>query len=187
MKKRTLGPAKVPQKSIYSRISFLYQAAGYLTQRHLSAPNPEVQEHDGDPATKSTDVKSKVPGATAELETTTASAKGTHLQDGTATSRYLLSHVRGVSLKGQARLNSTLKHGICRRCDAFLVAGINSSIHIENKSNGRNKPWADVLVTTCNLCDASRRFPIGATRQCSKTTRQTQESGTVVELAESSA
>lgn len=165
MKKKTSVPASVPQKHIYSRISYLHQAASYFTKRRLSELNPENQEINAEPATESTNVDPKEPRVTAKPAKTQS-------QHGAGPSRYLLSHVRGVSLKGQARLNSTLKRSICRRCDAVLVAGVTSNSHIENKSNGGTKPWADVLVITCNSCDASKRFPVGATRQISKTTQQ---------------
>lgn len=172
MKGKASVPANVPQRHIYSRISYLHQAACYLTLRHSKHENLYTL---GESAIERSDVKIKDRGAT------TDSFKGTQVPVGDALSRLLLSHVRGVSLKGQTRMSATLKHSICRRCDSPLVAGVSSSSYVENKSTGGEKAWADVLVIFCNLCDARRRFPIGATRQSSKAVRQNPESGALVD------
>jgi len=175
MKEKTSAPVSVPQRHIYSRISYLHQAAGYLTQRHSSELKPDSKDPFAKPASESSVLK---PMGLSIIEEV---ARSLQLQSSAALSRYLLSNFHGVALKGQVRLDSTLKHSICRHCDAFLIAGFTSSSYIENRSNGGKKPWADVLVITCNLCDATRRFPIGATQQMSKTNRQKQEKGLGVE------
>ncbi len=181
MKDKTSAPASVPQRYIYSRISYLHQAAGYLTQRHLSEPKPDSQDSYAELAPESRVMKPTDLISIEEAARSSQHQKSARLQSSAALSRYLLSNVHGVSLKGQVRLDSTLKHSICRRCNAFLVAGVTSTSYVENRSNGGEKSWADVLVLTCKLCDATRRFPIGAMQQRSKKSRQKQEKGLGVE------
>lgn len=88
--------------------------------------------------------------------------------------RRMLSQIEGISRKGQVRLSSSMKHSMCKRCHLLLVQGRNATQQIENKSRGGKKPWADVLVVTCNACGTAKRFPVGAKRQPSKKDRMRQ-------------
>ena len=90
-------------------------------------------------------------------------------------SRLFINHLKAVSLKGQVRLSSKMKHSICRRCDILLVPGFTSTSNLENKSRKGKKPWADVLVVTCTSCGAVKRFPVGAKRQFGRPDRARQE------------
>ena len=74
-------------------------------------------------------------------------------------SRVLTSHMRGVSLKTQTRLSVPVKRSFCKRCDTILLPEINSAQEIRNESRGRKKPWADVLVIRCFVCNTEKRFP----------------------------
>lgn len=82
-----------------------------------------------------------------------------------ASMRLMLSHIRGIAKKGQVRVSPSIKHSICKRCDALLLHQPNSNCRIDNQSREGRKAWADVLVVTCHSCGTAKRFPIGATRQ----------------------
>src|SRR5207247_2204446 len=73
--------------------------------------------------------------------------------------RQYLSQVRAVSLKCQLRLPGDIKRSVCKRCDSLLIPGSTCTEETENKSRGRKKPWADVLIVQCNTCGSSRRYP----------------------------
>ncbi|KAI8966102.1 Rpr2-domain-containing protein [Daldinia sp. FL1419] len=135
------GPGTVPNRPVYSRISYLYQAATYL-------------------ASQSQDITNNT--ATAKPEDN----KDSHVdlcENGLA--RRFITDLRSVSLKNQIRLSPAMKHTICKFCDSLLVEGETSSSSIENKSKGGKKPWADVLVVKCHACEGVKRFPIQALRQ----------------------
>lgn len=74
-------------------------------------------------------------------------------------SRVLTSHMRGVSLKTQTRLSVPVKRSFCKRCDTTLLPEINCAQEVRNESRGRKKPWADVLVIRCLVCNTEKRFP----------------------------
>lgn len=80
-------------------------------------------------------------------------------------SRHLVNQLHGIALKSQIRLGSSVKHSLCKQCQGYLEEGITLSSHVENKSKGGLKGWADVLVRECTNCGAQKRFPVGAKRQ----------------------
>jgi ribonuclease P protein subunit RPR2 len=149
----------VPQRHIYSRISYLHQAASNLVQGHLQGSG----QRDHGVVTKP--VKNMLNTKADDSTKFSEQAGKMKLQSSDGLSRYLLHHLHGISLKGQIRLDSAIKHRICKRCDALLLPGSTSTSCVENRSKNGAKPWADVLVITCNSCHAARRFPIGAVRQ----------------------
>ncbi|KAL7621128.1 hypothetical protein AAE478_008442 [Parahypoxylon ruwenzoriense] len=134
-------PGSVPNRPIYSRISYLYQAAAYMTT--LSEQKGPCSTNQG----------SETPG------------KETIAPDGQALSRRFLTDLRATSLKSQIRLSPAVKRTICKFCDSLLVEGETSSTVVENKSKGGKKPWADVLVVKCHTCGGIKRFPVQAHRQ----------------------
>ena len=185
------GAVNVPHKHLHSRISYLHQAATYLTNCGLKRTRSKNHELDG----LSFDLNRKVIRSTGDSSNVARTSADTaivihdphkhRVRNENETflhapplACHLVSNIRGVSLKVQAQLSPSLKHSMCKRCDAFLVTGITSTSMIENRSGGGRKPWADVLVITCNACNSSKRFPIGATRQHRRTKRQAE---TVVE------
>ena len=185
IKAKSTVQGNIPHKHLHSRISYLHQVAAYLTQHQLYG-NVDWEQHR---KTCSETLRScKGLHDTASTKTanhdTVGTVKGVEipgqvleigekhlLLQAPALARRAVSHLRGVSLKGQTHLSSAMKHNVCRRCDAFLISGFTSNSYIENKSKGGLKPWADVLIVTCNGCKSSRRFPIGAKRQCPKLER----------------
>lgn len=131
-------------KPANSRVQFLYQAAALLAQQDskiLYLPKPET--------TKSTGVLS------AEYP----------IQTLQPLSRRLVSDLRSVSRKTQIRLSPVIKHSTCKGCNTLLVEGSTYSKEIENRSKGGKKPWADVMVQTCNTCGLAKRFPLTVERQ----------------------
>ncbi|KAI1452130.1 Rpr2-domain-containing protein [Annulohypoxylon moriforme] len=147
---RSKGPGNVPNRPIYSRISYLYQAAAYLASHDESQGSSNVP-----PTPEGVEKNITL------LEKQTSHAH--HSKH--AFSRRLITDLRSTSLKSQIRLSPTMKHTICKFCDTLLIEGETSSSVVENKSKGSKKPWADVLVVKCHTCGGVRRFPVQAPRQ----------------------
>lgn len=166
----------VAQKHVHSRISYLYQAATYLSNvadqsqarthytKEQSKPSEELQCAVAAPKAVSDnglpilpiEYEKGMPKIDPKVESV--------LKDSTL-SRQLVVHLRAISLKSQVRLSPAMKHTICKRCDILLVPGSTSTSYLENNSRGGRKPWADILVTTCTACGTAKRFPVGAKRQ----------------------
>ncbi|MCJ1258142.1 hypothetical protein MMC24_005973 [Lignoscripta atroalba] len=177
-----------PQNHLQSRISYLYQAAAYLTEASIVEQEGSKAKRNGPESITELD-------NSAVRKTSPSAENPNHLNGPSMTSnqpendraktviccpshtatkglaRQLISQLRAVSLKGQIRLSPTIKHSVCRRCEAFLMPGSTSIIRVENKSRGGKKPWSDVLLMTCNACGTEKRFPIGADRQRRRTHR----------------
>lgn len=144
-KLKSKAGASIPNRHVHSRVSYLYQAALYLR----NAPGDKVQASRERDHSCSSEVDRGLEESIAE--------------ESLKQSRYLLSHLRGVSRKAQTRVHPDIKHMICKRCDAILLPGQTSKCFIENSSSAGRKPWADVLVYQCNACQATKRFPVGQT------------------------
>ena len=160
------------QKHLHSRISFLLQAATYLSSE-AKTPNQDVDgvpAIDKDTAGQFPEVKRKdsnvnnEPGSIHD-QGNASPAKATGL------ARLYVSQLKGISRRGVIRLSPDMKHAMCKRCDTVLKPGSTSTHRTENKSRGGRKPQADVFVICCNVCGTTKRFPIGAKRQGSKKDR----------------
>ena len=163
------------QKHLHSRISFLYQAATYFTDvnrnkqkdqvakikpRDYSVTNSPLRETSLPSVTPSS--AERLPNA-GEFDWKQSNAnKDTGGEATHAIARQLTYQLNAISLKGQIRLSSAIKHSLCRRCEALLIAGSTSTHQTENKSRSGRKPWADVHVIKCNACGSKKRFPVGA-------------------------
>lgn len=144
----------VPNRPIYSRISFLYQAATYL-----ATTDAQNQTH-ADQEIPSTEEQVAVDVDMNRADDNTS--------DGICTqnlSRRLLSQLRATTLKSQIRISPSIKRTICKYCDTLLVEGRTCSSLVENKSKGGKKPWADTLVVKCHTCGREKRFPVSAPKQ----------------------
>ncbi|KAF2629811.1 Rpr2-domain-containing protein [Macroventuria anomochaeta] len=139
-------PKGVPNKHLHARTTFLYQAATYLTL-HSSINKNECRPNDA------------IPSETHSIQQPSPLA----LQLG--------SDLHTVSRKAQLRLSIDLKRSVCKSCNAILVPGHTATQITENVSKGGKKPWADVLVVSCNRCGSKRRMPVGAKRQPKKRDR----------------
>ncbi|PTB70553.1 Rpr2-domain-containing protein [Trichoderma citrinoviride] len=149
------GNPGIQNRHIYTRASYLYQAAVYLAncaQRAEPGTNEETSleksQHDDDNASSRPERK-----ATMNL------------------SHQVVSDMRSVSLKAQIRQSPSIKQTICKYCDAVLIEGKTCHSSVENPSKGGRKPWADVLVIRCDTCSNVKRYPISAPRQKRKPLR----------------
>lgn len=185
MKQSGLATENAPHKHLYSRISYLHQAAAYLTYFQLRKAGFKNHHINFQLTLISGNNKSVKSGGLKEVHASTDQVRGIHGEDGnmpdgqvqltegaSPVARHILGNLRGIALKTQANLSCGMKHTICKRCEAFLIPGATSSSTIENKSTGGIKRWADVLVVTCHACNASSRYPVGAKRQRRKEMRK---------------
>ncbi|KAH0555684.1 hypothetical protein GP486_006371 [Trichoglossum hirsutum] len=172
--------AGVTNRHLYSRMSYLYQAASYLSTQHVhrkkSSQSPDVHpstnlsQGDRPESAFEPEVGSTTQGEASTSGPPTTSQDHKHNEPISSPalnlplSRHLLSNLRTVSLKGQIRLLPSIKRSICKRCASLLIPGSSSTFRVENKSRGGKKPWADVLVVRCNACGTEKRFPVGAGR-----------------------
>lgn len=160
-KKKTPG---VPNRHIYSRISFLYQAATYLSAAGKQEPTSSDQET---PPAAAAAAAAEING---EHKGTDDKAQNTiqYGQPITTTqnmSRKLVTDLRAITLKSQIRISPGIKRTICKYCDTLLLDGQTCSSAVENRSKGGKKPWADVLVIKCHTCCREKRYPVNAQRQ----------------------
>jgi ribonuclease P protein subunit RPR2 len=143
----------IPNRHLHSRISYLHQAANYLSQTETS-PSASSTQPDQNEGT----------------------LEGRHHQvasirsHGAGQSRFLLTHLRGIAHKSQTRISKDMKHTVCKRCQALLIAGRSSEEVVTNASRGELKPWADVFEIRCNACAAVKRFPVGQKRKADDST-----------------
>lgn len=151
-----MGPVKaskkstsVPNKALYSRISYLHQAATYLATQE-QPPN----------------------AGTLRLSTQDKSKLEARVKGNRSTSNKLISDMRIVSQKAVIRMSPALKQSTCKSCDTLLIDGITCLSQVENKSRGGKKPWADILVRKCNTCGFTRRIPVASERQKRRSSRK---------------
>lgn len=152
----------VPNRHLYTRISFLYQAATYLAiaskeeaepaSKSSTTPQDAMKSNDG-----SIDGGNGAPRVLEQLMSATAPQQNM--------SRKILTDMRAVTLKAQIRISPDIKRTICKHCDTLLIDGQTCSSTVENTSKGGKKPWADVLVIRCHTCSREKRFPVSAQRQ----------------------
>lgn len=182
-------PASVPNRHLYARISYLYQASTYLSIIAADRQHPVSGQHSADVISsggKSGQHSVCSSGANSTDQPQTNPAEGPKSEErlsslqscgNMALSRYLTSQLRDVSLKGQIRLSSNIKQSICWRCQSVLIPGRSSTATIENLSRLKRKSWADVLVIQCNACGSQKRFPVGVQRQPRKDRRSPKHKG----------
>ncbi|OSS50034.1 hypothetical protein B5807_05127 [Epicoccum nigrum] len=146
----------VPNKHLHARTSFLYQAATYLTLQSSVNVNVNVN------------VKEAESSGAVPLD---SDSKAGRVHQPSPLALQLGSDLHTVSRKAQLRLSIDLKRSMCKSCHTILVPGQTAAQTIENESKGGSKPWADVLVVSCNVCGSKRRIPVGARRQRKKRDR----------------
>ncbi|TPX13890.1 uncharacterized protein E0L32_005590 [Thyridium curvatum] len=151
-------PVGVHNKHLYSRLSFLYQAAAHLAEASSNRKEPAAND---DATGKPGETRHPAPQ---------------HLE---GVSRRLATDFRAVGLKTQIRASPSMKRTICKSCDTFLIEGQTCTSAVENKSKNGRKPWADTLVISCNTCGAQKRFPVDSPRQRRKSQRRSPASGQV--------
>ena len=202
----TMGKAKakkadghISQRHLRARISYLHRAAAYMHSLSPGKPPQPLDENrevlpnsggsrimHGEPTTGA----SQVTEEPSSLHTTPDLHQGHRGNDalrlvGLGQTHRFVNHLWAVSLKGQIRLSAEMKHSICKRCDSHLVVGSTATRNMENKSRGGKKPWAEVLVISCNTCGVKKRFPVAAKHQPRRHVRDSDSKGdSKVELAD---
>ena len=169
MAKAPRGP---PQKHLHSRISFLHQAARYLSgiaQEHGARPKDSAStNHQHDITERVTNPSTGIRSIETPISAKNVGVGGNDqiISSGpNGLTRLYTAQLRTISHKSTIRLTPEMKHSICKRCDNLLGSGNTSTTYLENKSRNGQKPWADVLIQECNACGATKRFPVGAKRQ----------------------
>ncbi|KAI1427423.1 RNAse P Rpr2/Rpp21/SNM1 subunit domain-containing protein [Xylaria sp. FL1777] len=149
---KTKTSRSIPNRHLYSRLSYLHQAAAVVGSQVGNAI-----------LSKSDSVASR----RLEDKGGPSDTQKCHAADQLRLNfaRHLLTDLRATSLKSQIRLSPAIKHTICKFCDTLLIEGKTSTSVIENKSKHGKKPWADVLVVKCGTCGGVKRFPVQCTRQ----------------------
>lgn len=143
----------VVNRHIYTRASYLYQAANYLAQAKVVSQPQEEQQKGTSEHVAITD------SATAVVKDASGARAARNL------SRRMVSDIRSMSLKAQVRHSPAMKSTMCKSCNSLLVEGQTSRTGVENASRGGAKPWADVLTVQCLVCQHVKRYPVGAKRQ----------------------
>lgn len=128
----------LPNKNIHLRLSFLHEAALYLTTSG-SSPSAEVPKSNNRASERKSPIRPDVSTS--------------------ACSSHLISHMRGVSRRSVIRLDQNVKRSVCKGCDQLLLTEESTLVNTENKSKNQSKPWADVRVVKCRRCGTSKRFP----------------------------
>jgi ribonuclease P protein subunit RPR2 len=136
----------IQQRHVHSRISFLHQAATYLS------------------------------GAAKQNTHHATTISTTRHQHNAPQSRQFMAQLKEISQKTQIRVTPEMKRSICKRCQSLLVAGSTSEERIANASRSESKPWADVFEIRCKTCGTRKRFPIGQNRKKVKKRRERTES-----------
>lgn len=163
-------PGQVPNRHIYTRISFLYQAAVYSAQISNQDSSTTSGHH------SRAAIADAGAGADADADTdTNMEREGDRKQDQASSfqdskhatidqnvSRKFLTDMRAITQKSVIRAGPHIKRSICKYCDTLLIDGQTSSSVVENNSKGAKKPWADVLVIKCHTCGRQKRFPVNA-------------------------
>lgn len=166
-------------KHLRARIAYLNQVATYMA---LQQPPLENTGASSDKA--KSDLTSVALGEPAAPRTSESLQPELTVIAGGLPSLYA-SHLRAVSLKSQVRLSQDTKRFVCKICNMPLIPGRTSIEHMENRSKGGKKSWADVSVIHCLNCLVDKRFPVGARRQSKKSARRSQRCEEGVEVGQS--
>jgi ribonuclease P protein subunit RPR2 len=167
--------AKKPPKNraAQARISFLFQAAEYLSSQLESAEDSATHRDGRAEATTSANSPTNHGTANHHESTNEVSCDTTVLKRH-ALPAYFASHMFSVRQKSQGKVEKELKRRICKRCKCFLIDGRTSSTAVENKSKSK-KPWADVTVVSCLACGMEKRYPVGVKKSSKVSADQERE------------
>ena len=183
----------VPNKHLHARISYLQQAATYLSLQQQRS-TPEKVSADSTKATDGVEQNivndAKPQKMQSNAQATACPESGAQPMASASTSvpnglpTYLTSHLTQVARKSQIRLHPTIKHSVCKRCSNTLIEGTTSKKFMDNLSKGGRKPHADVLFIECGFCGMQKRFPVGQQRQKRKNERVAFKDGAEAALPE---
>jgi ribonuclease P protein subunit RPR2 len=157
------GNAGIQNRHIYSRASYLYQAATYLANcAHQPKKTTKTESSQNETGKDKLPLAANGDGFTHSKQERKAILNLSH---------QVISDMRSVSLKAQIRQSPAVKQTVCKYCDAVQIEGKTCHSTVENLSKGGRKPWADILVTRCDTCGNVKRYPISAPRQKRKSLR----------------
>ncbi|RAL65974.1 hypothetical protein DID88_005635 [Monilinia fructigena] len=128
----TKGVSKVPNKALYSRMSYLYQAAIYFAVQDNENQYRSIKGGASDSSMENV----------MQCDTTKVDANFTGSCQ--PLSRRLISELRSVSQKGLMRMSPDMKHSMCKKLSTLLMEGTSCTAHIENKMIGREVALRDV-------------------------------------------
>ncbi|KAL2758591.1 hypothetical protein ACRALDRAFT_2017523 [Sodiomyces alcalophilus JCM 7366] len=128
----------VPNRHLFTRVSYLHQAACHLAT--VRADGPQSGENEQGKEDNDDKVRQNM-------------------------ARLLVQDLRAVSRKVLIRPNPAMKRTMCKMCDTVLVEGRTCFTTVENQSKGGRKPWADVMAMRCGVCGHIKRFPVNSPRQ----------------------
>jgi ribonuclease P protein subunit RPR2 len=167
------GVKKVPNRHVYARISYLHQAAHYLStqQRGQVTETQETAPRESGGNRLKYEMTEEPKYGAEVNDVAIPESEAHHAIANLGLPRELGSHILAVSRKGLVKLSHELKRSICKRCNSILVPGQTAGNRIENTSRGGSKLWADVLVTTCVACGLQKRYPVGSSRQTKRKER----------------
>ncbi|RFU81585.1 rnase p rpr2 rpp21 subunit domain-containing [Trichoderma arundinaceum] len=157
------GNPGIQNRHIYTRASYLYQAASYLAscaQQTKKGVEPEKARNED--RAPSSSIRGTSTGVAHDGEFVHSAKERKAIMN---LSHQVISDMRSVSLKAQIRQSPSIKQTICRYCDSVQIEGKTCGSTVENLSKGGRKPWADVLATRCDTCGNVKRYPISAPRQ----------------------
>jgi len=164
---------RVPNKHLHSRISFLHQAAQYLSSQSVSLQSTYDTEKSSERSTESTK-SDNAPGELYSTKAVSGERSDKTTTPATAHSGQALrlsSQLMAVSQRSKVLVSESVKRSICKCCNELLVPGRAATHRLENKSKSGKKPWADVLVVQCERCGFQKRYPVGQQRQVKKKDR----------------
>lgn len=147
------GAFRVPNRQSHARISFLYQAATYLTKIPQTADTKTINQ-----VTENVEQGhslQKEPPVDISIDRNINRTASDF-----ALSQYYSSQIGTIARKAQFKIAPSLKRSICKGCSVILVPGSTSTTTIENLSCNASKPWADVLLISCQLCGMEKRLPL---------------------------
>src|SRR5579871_4211317 len=153
----------IANRHLYSRISYLHQAAQYLASTSNNTSAIAVKQKDTLPL--------QMNGQSIDSNNSKASSTDYTLATGefdrgkpSNQALRLSSHLLAICRRTKVKASCDMKRSICKSCNELLVPGKTTIIRMENKSKGSKKPWANVLVTKCQRCGFKRRYPVGQER-----------------------
>ena len=161
----------VTNRHLYSRISYLHQAAQYLASASSNALAIVAPQKGALSRPMNDQQTDSFLGLELEPGTRLASSSTNSKRGEPDQALRLSTHLLAICRRAKVKASGDLKRSICKSCNELLVPGKTSIIRLENKSKGSRKPWADVLVVECQRCGLERRYPVGQERQCKKKDR----------------
>ncbi|KAF8520343.1 RNAse P Rpr2/Rpp21/SNM1 subunit domain-containing protein [Hysterangium stoloniferum] len=135
-------PSGVPNREIFQRLNFLYQASAYLHGIHVSTTAMGQQVDGAINASRKDQGKRKRVATLGDLGSS------------------YIHCMRVIGRKSVVRMDPNVKRTLCTRCDTVLLPGTTASVRLKGSSRVGKK-----MVYTCLSCNTSRAIPAPNTPQ----------------------